>query len=122
MLGDKEFRLDNMSGLWEQFKEYKRTLKEAKNWVDEFTQAVKTLAGDAQKLNIGKQQVGAIELGQLNRSLLAAEQPDIIKKFTREVTRETFDEEWFRREMPDLHDQYRARRLVLKGESAKADK
>ena len=45
---------------------------------------------------------------------LEEEQPQVVAKYTRMVTKPEFDEATFRKEMPDVHAAYRGRSLRLK--------
>lgn len=108
------FSLDTMRTLWAQFVEAKKLQRLAEAQVDEFTGALKQFSGGATEFTINKETVATLVPGQLNKSLLAKEQPDIVKQYTREVTREVFDEAAFRRDLPKIYEAYRAQRLVLK--------
>lgn len=113
----KAYRLDDKRALWNQFVENKRQAKQIKNWIDEFGDAIKTLAGDAKELTLGGMPVANIVAGQLNKSDLARQQPDIVKECTVTKTVERFDEALFREKYPEMYKQYQAQRLVLKGET-----
>jgi hypothetical protein len=106
-----------MRELWFQYKQNKAEQKRAKKWTDEFGAALKALSGDAQEFRLDGEKVAMLVAGQLNRSTLAKEQPDVVKRYTRMVTKEVFDEVWFKEEMPEMYKQYQAQRLVLTGES-----
>jgi hypothetical protein len=113
----RAYRLDDKRALWNQFVENKRRAKQIKNWIDEFGDAIKTLAGDAKELTLGGMPVANIVAGQLNKTELAKEQPDIVKECTVTKTVERFDEGLFKQLYPDMYEKYRAQRLVLKGET-----
>lgn len=117
MSDDKVFNLGSMRSFWRDFVEKKRQKKEIAAWITEAGEALKTLAGDAPELRLDGTKVAMVVPGQLNKSLLAKEQPEIVKEYTRLVTKEVFDEEAFRTELPHLHEQYRVKRLVLSGET-----
>ncbi len=108
------FSLDTMRTLWSQFVEAKRLQRVVKAQVEEFTGALKQFSGGATEFTINHETVATLVSGQLNKSLLAKEQPDVVEHYTREVTKRVFDEDAFRREMPEMHEEYRAKRLVLK--------
>jgi len=112
----KVYNLDGMPELWGQYTEKKQQQKQIKSWIDQFGDAVKRLAGDATQLNLGGRKVAVIVAGQLNKTLLAKEQPDIVKQYTREKTVEVFDEALFKQQDPDMYAKYQAQRLVLSGD------
>jgi len=109
----KDFHLDSYKMVWDEFRRRHGAKAEHTKWIDQFKALLKQLAGDAQELKLGGQKVATLSPGQLNRQLLAKEQPDIVKQYTRMVAREQFDEAWFKREQPDMYKQYQAQRLVL---------
>jgi hypothetical protein len=115
---NKAYRLDDKRALWNQFVENKKQAKQIKNWLDEFGDAIKTLAGDAKELTLGGMPVATIVAGQLNKTNLAKEQPDIVKECTVTKTVERFDEGLFKQKYPEMYKQYQAQRLVLKDEIA----
>jgi hypothetical protein len=113
---EKVFNLDNMPELWEQYVEKKKQQAQVKKWIDQFGDAFKRLAGDAKQLRLHGKLVGRLVCGQLNKTLLAQEQPHIIEKYTRTVTTQAFDEQAFKAENPEMYKQYQALRLTLAGE------
>ena len=117
MSENKAYRLDDMRALWQQFVESKKQARAIKNWTDQVGDAIKTLAGDAKELTLGGMPVATIVPGQLNKSQLAKEQPDIVKECTVTKTVERFDEALLKQLYPDIYRQYQAQRLVLKGET-----
>lgn len=117
MSENKVFNLDKWRLQWAEYTERKRKLKEHKAFTDEAADLLKQLAGDAKEFRLGGQKVAMVVAGQLNKTLLAKEQPNVIEKYTRLVSKNQFDEAWFREEEPELYEQYRAQRLVLSGET-----
>lgn len=113
---DKVFNLDSMPELWRQYVEKKKEQKSIKLWVDQFGDAIKALAGHATQLRLGGRKAATIVAGQLNKTLLAKEQPDVVAECTRQMTVERFDETLFRERYPDMFKQYQAQRLVLADE------
>lgn len=113
MADNKVFHLDRYRLAWLDYVERKRQLREAKSFVDEAGELLKALAGEARELKLGGEKVAMVVAGQLNQTKLAAEQPAIIEKYTRTVTKNEFDTEAFRKEEPELFEQYQAQRLVL---------
>jgi len=114
---NKVFNLDEMPDLWKQFVDKKKEQKFIKQWVDQFGDAIKALAGGAKELRLGGRKAATIVAGQLNRTLLAKEQPDIVAECTREMTVERFDEALFKQQYPEMYKQYQALRLVLADET-----
>jgi len=114
---DKVFNLDRFAPSWREFEEAKALLKKTKKAADEFGRLFKELAGDARVFKIKGQEVAKVVEGQLNKTLLAKEQPDIVKRHTKVIAVERFDEDEFREQEPQLYAQYRARRLVLSGDT-----
>lgn len=113
--GKKSFSLDKLARVFQELKERKTAIKEHKAWVDEATEILKTMAGDATVFKLNGHEVATLVTGQLNASLLSKEQPEIIERFTRVVTERKFDQEAFKQAEPELYEQYRAKRLVLSG-------
>lgn len=117
MSEDKVFPLDDMGSLWREFEEKKALQKANKKWIDQVGEALKQLAGGARTFTLGGRKAAMLVSGQLNRAQLAKEQPEIIKQYTRLVSKEIFDEETFKADLPHMYEQYRAVRLVLSGET-----
>jgi hypothetical protein len=114
---NKVFNLDDMPDLWLQYVGKKKEQKTLKQWVEQFGDALKKLSGEASELRLGGRKVATIVAGQLNKTLLAKEQPDIIDECTVTMTVVRFDEALFKQKYPDMFKQYQAQRLVLTGET-----
>jgi hypothetical protein len=68
-------------------------------------------------LEFEQRKVAQLVPGQLNMSQLSKEQPEIIDRYTRTVTKTEFNKVAFELEEPELFEKYRAHRLVLTGET-----
>lgn len=118
-LGDKEsppvkaFALDRFRGEWLRYVDVYKRGRELKKQEEEFKQLLKEVAKDATEFTLSGSKVAGLVPGQLNKSKLAAEQPDLVEEYTRTVTKRVFDEDAFRQDHPKLWEQYRASRLVL---------
>ena len=110
------FILDNYEDAWDEFTSRNQRLLRDKKWTEEFKDALKKLAGKAAELKLHGRKVAIMSPGQLNKMLLAKEQPDIIAKYTRTMVVERFDEDLFKKENPDMYAQYQAQRLMLVNE------
>lgn len=113
MSDDKVFHLDSVEMLWAEY--VKRHAREAadKKWMKEFRDTIKSVAGGAQEFKLNGEKVAMLVPGNLNRSLLAAEQPDLIKEYTRPVFKEEFDQAAFAKDHPQLFERYRAQAFKL---------
>lgn len=109
----KVYKIDKWRMQWQEYVAKKKQGREIKAFVDEAGDLLKELAKDADVLYLGGQEVAKIVLGQLNRSQLAAEQPDIVAECTVTRTVERFDEALFKQKYPDMFKQYQAKRLVV---------
>lgn len=109
----KVFNLDRFRTQWNEYVSRKRQYNVEKAFLEQAGDLLKTLAGEAGILQVGGQEVAKIVMGQLNKALLAAEQPDIVKECTVTRTVESFDQDLFRQKYPDLFKQYQARKLVV---------
>lgn len=98
---------------WREFLSRKARAKDDKKYIDEFGNILKAMAKDAKGFSVGGVQVAQLVSGGLNKSLLAKEQPEVIKQYTRYMTTEQFDEQAFKGAEPELWNRYRAQRLVL---------
>lgn len=118
---DKVFHLDEIAGPWEERQVRYLRAKEDKSWLEQFGALLKQMAKGANILMYQGKQVARLSDGQLNKTLLAKEQPDIIKKYTVPRIVEVFDEELFAKEQPEMYQQYRSQRLTM-SERARAPK
>lgn len=112
-MGDKVFPLDDVSQEFAEFKVIDRQYKQAKKWLERYKNLLKEVSQGANLFTLKGKQVATLVPGQLNKTLLAKEQPDIIAAYTRQVVKFEFDEAAFAKEHPLMHEQYRAQRLVL---------
>lgn len=84
-------------------------------WMSQFKKLLPPVVGDSNLLLLGGDVVATFRRdARLSVSRLAAEQPHIIAKFTKMKWKEVFDEDAFKKEMPDVHAAYRGRSLRLK--------
>lgn len=113
MSENKDFRLDDYEMLWHGFVERHGCGSRDEKWCDEFKGTLKQLAGKSNEFKLRGMLVARLVPGQLNKSLLAKEQPDIVDQYTVMVSRMQFDQAAFANDLPDLFEQYRAQRLVL---------
>lgn len=109
----KVFHLDKYRMAWQDYVARKKRLREDKKFVDEAGDLLKELANEAKELRLGGEKVAMVVAGQLNATRLAAEQPEVIEKYTRVVTERKFDARAFQADEPELFAQYQAQRLVL---------
>lgn len=112
----KAFSLDSLVTLWREFELRRARAAEDKKWGDEFKDALKGISDGADEFTLKGAKVAMLVPGQLNRSLLAKEQPQMIERYTRVRAVKEFDQVLFAQEQPELFEQYRAQRLVLTSE------
>lgn len=109
----KAFPLDSVEMLWNEYRmRHKRSLEDNK-WLEEFKATIKQVAGDASEFKLRGVKVAMLVPGNLKKSLLAKEQPDLVKEYTRPVFREEFDQEAFAKDHPELYEKYRAQAFKL---------
>jgi hypothetical protein len=97
-----------------EFLRYHSQKKEATEWTTQFKKLLPPVVGKSSLLVVGDRPVATFRNnGALSMSLLAREQPEIIKKYTRLKWTEVFDKDAFAAEMPHIYEAYRARRFVL---------
>jgi hypothetical protein len=114
----------NLAPLKMHFGEFLRhhaTAKDSGGWLKQFKGLLPGVVGDAGLMVMGDLPVATFRRdARLSLSRLEKEQPQIIAKYTRMVTKEAFDEDAFKRDMPDVHAAYRGRsfRLVNAGSAA----
>lgn len=84
-------------------------------WLEQFKKLAPGVVGDANLLLLGGDLVATFKRdARLSLSRLAKEQPQIIAEFTTRKWVEVFDEEAFKKKMPDVHAAYRGRSFRLK--------
>ena len=84
-------------------------------WLAQFKKLLPGVVGDSNLLLLGGEPIATFRRdARLSVSKLAKEQPHIIAKYTRMKYVEVFDEEAFKKEMPDVHAAYRGRSFRLK--------
>lgn len=109
----KAFPLDSVEMLWNEYRmRHKRSLEDNK-WLEEFKVTIKQVAGDASEFKLRGVKVAMLVPGNLKKSLLAKEQPDLVKEYTRPVFKEEFDQEAFAKDHPELYEKYRAQAFKL---------
>ena len=109
----KAFPLDSVEMLWNEYRmRHKRSLEDNK-WLEEFKVTIKQVAGDASEFKLRGVKVAMLVPGNLKKSLLAKEQPDLVKEYTRPVFKEEFDQEAFAKDHPELYERYRAQAFKL---------
>jgi hypothetical protein len=97
-----------------EFLRYHAQKKEATEWTAKFKKLLAPVVGKSSLLVVGDRPVATFRNnGALSMSLLAKEQPEIIKKYTKSKWTDVFDQETFAAEMPHIYEAYRARRFVL---------
>ncbi len=113
MSDGKVFHLDSVEMLWAEYcKRHKRAAEDTK-WLEEFKATIKTVSGDAEEFKIKGTKVAMLVPGNLKRALLAKEQPDLVKEYTRPVFKEEFDQAAFASDHPELFEKYRAQAFKL---------
>lgn len=118
---EKRYDLTPLQLHFGEFLRYHTRAKEATGWLKEFKKVLPGVVGEASLMVMGNLPVATFRRDtKLSMKRLESEQPHIIKKYTRTVTREEFDEEAFREEEPLMHQAYRGRsfRLVNGGPGA----
>lgn len=105
-------------GLELHFGEYLRqhsVAADSTGWLDQFKKLLPGVVGDASLMLLGGEPVATFRRdARLSKSRLEKEQPHIVAKYTKMAWVEIFDEETFRKEMPDVHAAYRGRPFRLK--------
>lgn len=99
--------------LWAEYCKRHKREAEDKKWMKEFRDTIKAVSGDAQEFKLRGVKVAMLVPGNLNRSLLAQEQPDLVKEYTRPVFKEEFDQAAFAKDHPELFEKYRAQAFKL---------
>lgn len=115
---EKEYNLTPLKLHFGEFLRHHGRAKEANAWLKDFKSLLPGVVGDASLMVMGDVPVATFRRdAKLSMKRLAAEQPQIIAKYTRKTVVEEFDEEAFRQEEPLLHQAYRGRsfRLVSGG-------
>lgn len=116
-----EFDITHLRLHFGEFLKHHSIAKDSTGWTNQFKTLVPGVVGDAGLLTVKNLPVASFKRdGKLVFSRLEAEQPHIVAKYMRMVTKPEFDEAAFRAEMPDVHAAYRARsfRLVNAGSGA----
>lgn len=113
MSDDKVFHLDSVEMLWEEYRKRHKQDIDNRKWMKEFKDTIKTVAGGAREFKLRGTRVALLVPGNLNRSLLEQEQPDLVKEYTRHVVKEEFDQAAFATDHPDLFAKYRAQAFKL---------
>ena len=97
-----------------EFLRYHAQKKEATEWTSQFKKLLPPVVGKSSLLVVGDRPVATFRNnGALSMSLLAKEQPEIIKKYTKSKWMDVFDQEAFAADLPHVYEAYRARRFVL---------
>lgn len=111
---EKIYDMGRLKLLWGEYLRWHAMHLEAKKWMDTFKDLLDVETGNATLLRLESKPVATYRRnGQLGLKRLAAEQPQIVEKYTKMKWVEEFDKEAFASEEPTLYGQYRARRLVL---------
>jgi hypothetical protein len=96
---------------------------QVKKWEAERAQARAEMAkilGEAEAATInGKVVIHFERINKMRTKELQKDHPDLYRIYTREVTKEEFDPEWFRRAQPELYREYQTR--VLRNELEVSD-
>lgn len=110
------FDLEPIRLQWNEYTMWHSQQAEAKRFIDGFKELLPGVVGNANALYVAGRQVASYRRdGKLNLSELAKEHPEIVEMYTMPVVETKFDEERFRKEMPDMHAAYRGRSLRLVG-------
>lgn len=109
------FRLDDihLQSAFSEFRSRHRRRNEDEKWMTEFKDLLKRVAAGAKSFTLKGTEVARLIPGQLNKTLLAKEQPDIVKKYTKRVVTQEFDQAAFAADHPEMFEQYRAQRFEL---------
>jgi hypothetical protein len=118
---EKEFNLRPLQLHFGEYLRYHARKKEATDWTKQFKALLPGVVSDASLMVMGDLPVATFRRdARLSLSRLEREQPQIVAKYTRRVTKLEFDEEAFRQDEPLMHQAYRGRsfRLVNAGAGA----
>jgi hypothetical protein len=92
-----------------------RCAQEIKRWQAERDQAREEMAkllGEAEVATIGGKEVIHFErIKKMRTADLKKDHPDLYRIYSREITKEEFDLEWFERAQPELYREYQTRVL-----------
>lgn len=120
-VAEKEYNLTPLKLHFGEFLRHHARAKEANDWKTDFKKLLPGVVADATLMRLDGLPVATFRRdAKLSMKRLEAEQPEIVKKYTRMVTKQEFDEEAFRSDEPLLHQAYRGRsfRLVNGGAGA----
>jgi len=118
---EKQFNLRPLQLHFGEYLRYHARAKEANEWKKQFKHILPGVVADASLMVMGDLPVATFRHdARLSLSRLEKEQPHLVAKYTRMVTRPEFDEEAFRKDMFDVWVAYRGRsfRLVNAGAGA----
>jgi hypothetical protein len=115
-LEPKAFHLDRVADQWEDFRTRMKRMTEDKKITDGFKALLKQVSGNAGEYKFRGKKVAVLRPGKLNLTLLESEQPDLVRKYTRQVIEHKFDQDAFAHDHPELYQQYRAQGLHLVSE------
>lgn len=109
------FDLDVVSTLFEEFLARHSRHAEDARFMADFKEQIRQLSGGAPIYRYrGRVVVQDEHNGKFALSRLEAYDPELVRRYTRWVTEERFDEEAFRRDEPQLWEQMRAQSFRLK--------
>lgn len=118
---EKKYDLTPLQLHFGEFLRYHTRAKEANSWLKEFKKVLPGVVGDASLMVMGNLPVATFRHdAKLSMKRLQAEQPHIVEKYTRMVTKEEFDQDAFRRDDEAMYRAYcgRSFRLVTSGPGA----
>lgn len=108
------FALEPLTLQWGEYLMRHSQKSEATKWIDEFKPLLRRHVGNATLLQLSGRPVATFRRdAKLNLTQLKKEQPHIVAQYTRIIAEQKFDEEAFRRDMPDVHAAYRGESLRL---------
>lgn len=106
----REFNLDNLSLLWQEFETRKKRLDEDTKWIEEFKAQIDKLSGGAEVYTYRGAEVASYrQNGNLSLAKLTKEQPDLVSRYTEVVAEQKFNKERFQMEQPEVYEKYRAK-------------
>lgn len=106
----KDYSLDNLALLWQEFQVRKQRCDEDARWIKEFKAQIDRLSGGAEVYQLAGAEVATYRRnGNLNLTKLEKEQPEVVARYTEMVAEHKFNKERFEAEQPELFAQYRAK-------------
>lgn len=110
------YRLDPIRPLWVDAQAWHRNINIYKGKLDEFKAGLAEISHGANSFTLDGETVASMVPGQFNESKMAQELPDLHEEYMRMITKRQFDRAGFRKDHPQLYEQYRAQRFCFTGE------